>query len=399
MTCSCSVSPRPKISFRYLFGEEPYRLLFPLGIAVGMYGLLLWPAFVYKLLPMYPGVAHARIMIEGFVFSFVVGFLGTAMPHMLEVGFWPRRVTACFAAGICGIVGLHQLGHHAAGDGVFALLLVWMVGLLVCKLPRRKDLPPPGFPSVGLGMLCGVVGAVLLAVGGGLFATRLGKLLLYQGFVLLPILGIGTFLTPRMLGLPNRQKLADDPRVTPAWRRKALEHLGFAGLLLISFGLEAAGWVCAGWLLRAAAFAGNFLSQVPLWRAGPLKGSIARWLPAPFLCIPLGYVLMVVFPEKQIDLLHVVMVSGYALLIVVIATRVALGHGGGGDRLYVRLRSVNWLGGLTMLAMATRVSAPWLRKGPWSHYAYAGITLAVVLLWWLVRFAPYLATDPREEEA
>jgi uncharacterized protein involved in response to NO len=398
MTCTCTQSgsgdtPR----FRHLWNGEPYRLLFPLGIVLGVYGLMLWPAFVYKLLPAYPGILHARIMIEGFLLSFVIGFLGTAMPHMLEVPPWSNTITRLFALVIFGISGLHMAGAHKLGDLAFAATLTVVAVLLARSFPHRKDLPPPGFCLVAAGLLCGFAGALFLALGRGLFAYTLGKALLYQGFLLLPILGIGSYLLPRMLGLENRQLLPGSRTPTPQWKHRAAEHAGVGGLIVISFLIEAAGqfqWACT---VRATAFAGGFLMQVPLWQMGPLRGSIARWLPLPFVSIPLGYMVMAVFPNQRMDLLHLVLISGYALLVLLVASRVALGHGGAQDRLYVRWRSLNWIGGLTLLAMLTRISAPWLRKGPLSHYAYAAITLSVVLLLWLFRFIPFLCTRASEK--
>jgi uncharacterized protein involved in response to NO len=400
MSCACAqsgdgVTPR----FRLTWNGDPYRLLFPAGIVLGVYGLLLWPAFVYKLLPVYPGILHARIMIEGFLLSFVIGFLGTAMPHMLEVPAWSRSVTRGFAVVIFGISGLHMAGAHVLGDLAFAATLLVLAVLLARRFPMRKDLPPPGFCLVAGGLACGFVGALLMALGKGLFTYQLGKGLLYQGFLLLPILGIGSYLLPRMLGLENRQLLPGSRTPTPLWKRRAAEHAGVGGLIVVSFVIEAAGqfqWACA---VRATAFAGGFLLQVPLWRMGRLRGSIARWLPVPFVSIPLGYLAMALFPNQRMDLLHLVLISGYALLVVLVASRVALGHGGAHDRLYLRWRSLNWIGGLTLLAMLTRISAPWLRKGPWSHYAYAAITLSVVLLLWLIRFIPFLCTPTSEEPA
>ncbi len=44
----------------------------------------MWPLFFSGHFPFYPGVSHARIMIEVFAGGFVVGFLGIARPRMLS---------------------------------------------------------------------------------------------------------------------------------------------------------------------------------------------------------------------------------------------------------------------------------------------------------------------------
>ena len=67
---------------------EPYRVLFPVGIAAAFVALLPWlaqalsgaPWWPEALRPMWPGPAHAAIMMQGFELAFVAGFLLTAMP-------------------------------------------------------------------------------------------------------------------------------------------------------------------------------------------------------------------------------------------------------------------------------------------------------------------------------
>ena len=63
---------------------EPFRVLFPLGLVLGIVGVALWPLYALGWIAIYPAIAHQRIMIEGFVTSFVIGFLGTAMSRLLE---------------------------------------------------------------------------------------------------------------------------------------------------------------------------------------------------------------------------------------------------------------------------------------------------------------------------
>src|SRR5262249_26392388 len=65
-------------------GREPFRIFFPLGVLCGIIGVSLWPLYFAKLVTLYPGQAHARIMAYGLFGAFIFGFLGTAMPRMLS---------------------------------------------------------------------------------------------------------------------------------------------------------------------------------------------------------------------------------------------------------------------------------------------------------------------------
>ena len=74
---------RMEPSHRVAFAE-PFRIFFPLGLILGAIGVSLWPLFYWHVITFYPAAPHMRLMIEGLMGSFVIGFLGTAGPRLLE---------------------------------------------------------------------------------------------------------------------------------------------------------------------------------------------------------------------------------------------------------------------------------------------------------------------------
>src|SRR5437762_472111 len=72
------------VDFFAMSCEEPFRIFFPLGLTSGVIGLGLWPLFFWGVFSIYPGIIHARLMIEGFMAAFIIGFLGTAGPRLLS---------------------------------------------------------------------------------------------------------------------------------------------------------------------------------------------------------------------------------------------------------------------------------------------------------------------------
>ena len=181
---------------------EPFRLLFPLGAVIGIIGVLMWPLYVWKFTTIYPGVAHSRIMIEGFLTCFVIGFLGTALPRLLEAPRITVEETAGFAVALSGVCFLHCSGNTILGDQLFFLTLAGLVFSLGVRFLFRKDMPPPALILVSLGILSALAGSAIQAIsqiapaalpGWVLF---MGRLLLNQGYLLLPIMGIGAFLLP-----------------------------------------------------------------------------------------------------------------------------------------------------------------------------------------------------------
>ena len=141
--------------------EEPFRLFFPIGALLGVLGVSLWPLFYAGALTTYPGILHTRLMIEGFMASFIIGFLGTAGPRITSAPHFSRgELTALFTLDLFA-AGLHFGGSHRAGDSVFVLCRAVFVFVLGKRFLQRADSPPPNFALVALGLLNGFAGALL----------------------------------------------------------------------------------------------------------------------------------------------------------------------------------------------------------------------------------------------
>ena len=232
-----------KFSNRLIWiGSEPYRVFFLSGILFSIAGVLMWPLFYKGLMSFYPGVSHARVMIQAFAGAFVVGFLGTAGPRILSA---PR------------------------------LNPQWLVTANM---------------------------------------HRLAGLLLYQGFLVGPVMGVGIFLFPRLL---ENAFGGPEPGVETrkSWRNMSLTAL----VLVTSFGVEV--WVNpnAGLLLRVAAF-GFALSNVK-WlskpgapQVGTLANALRIW------CLPLalaGLIAPVFFHSRHIAVDHLLFISGFGLVCLI----------------------------------------------------------------------------------
>jgi uncharacterized protein involved in response to NO len=78
---------------------DPYRVLFPLGLATGIAGVSVWPFYYFGITEGYSGRTHAFVQICGFLYSFAAGFLLTAIPRFTGTEP-PRRATQYFLAGL-----------------------------------------------------------------------------------------------------------------------------------------------------------------------------------------------------------------------------------------------------------------------------------------------------------
>ena len=376
---------------------EPFRLLFPLGALLGIVGVAVWPLHVWGFAPNYPGQIHARIMIECFLTAFVIGFLGTALPRVLDVRSLGLNASGTFAAALVLAAGMHLAGRILWGDVVFAVALGAFVAILLSRAQQRKDIPPPSFVLVGMGLLAGLAGAtvqifdrlwpMLLAPWVG----SLGRILLHQVYPLLPIMGVGAFLLPRFFGLRGRQDFPELLKPSRDWLRQAVLAF-FAGLLvLISLLLEARGYVRAGYALRLFAVAGYFALEIPQGEILRGRGTLALGVKMALFSIPAGYALLVFSPSHYFAWLHVVFITGFSLLVFVVACRVILGHSGQSAKFRSRLWPIIAVIFLVVLAAATRVSADWMGELRMGHYAYAALAWAVGAIVWLAALRLALA--------
>jgi uncharacterized protein involved in response to NO len=374
-------------------GAEPFRLFFPAGALAGIIGVLLWPLHLWGLAGPYPGPQHAQIMALGFFGAFIFGFLGTALPRLLSA-----PPLALWQTG--GLLGLHlamvaslATGRVIQGDVLFLLLLAGFVACLVPRLHRRQDIPPPGFVLVGIAFLCAAAGAILR-----IMAARgepdpawvtLQRLLSYQGFVLLPILGIGPFLLPRFFGMPSSHDFPESTRIPPpAWTRKAWFALGIAALILMSFFVEAAGEFRLAHGLRFATTLGYLWRELPLFGAPTRNRTLGFCLQLALVGVLAGFLAVALVPRYRVSLLHLTLVGGFAVLTVVVATRVAFGHSGSLNALQQPNRWLLVAVGLMLFGMATRISGDFWPKILASHYSYGAILWTAGIAVWAWRVLP-----------
>jgi len=360
---------------------EPFRVFFLSGAIFSIAGVLLWPLFYAGWLPFYPSVSHARLMIENFGGAFVIGFLGTAGPRMLAAPrLTPAELAGLFALHL-GSGWCHLRMQTVWGDALFlALLISFAVCLGARALSRRSEAMPPPMLLAALGLLCGITGTALWldpAWHSSAATYRLAGLLLYQGLLLGPIMGVGSFLFPRLLGGEF-----GEPTPGPEMRRAWVRTILAAATLLVSFAVEVWWHPQTGVILRAVAVA-IALSGIR-WRraaddppAGTLANALRIW------CLPLTF-LGVATPafaySRHTTLEHLLFIGGFGLLCLIVASRVLFGHSGALPEFAQKSRTARTIVALVVVAAFTRASAEFWPKIIISHHLYAAGLWAIAAL-------------------
>lgn len=366
---------------------------------LGVVGVALWPLFVWRAIEFYPAQAHVRLMIEGLMGSFIIGFLGTAGPRLLDA-------SPLIAAETCALLVLqficaflHLTQRQTAGDTVFLLLLLLFVGLMARRVRARHDLPPPQFVLVLFGLVNAIAGIFLItaakSMANGLFANQLGSLMLNEGFVLFPILGVGAFFFPKLLG--GAKPEPSDLQIAAAlWVKRAAIALLTAVVIWSSFVLEALGWTRTSALIRGIMTLIYFIMQGHLLEKPSGPPFLAQCFRLGALLLVVGLFLPVVLPAYRLANLHLTFIGGFSIILFTVSTRVIIGHAGQSHLFQKRLRFLVGALALLIVAMIARVGADFVPPARNSHLVYAALIWLLAATLWAVALTPKLAISADE---
>lgn len=359
---------------------EPFRLFFPLGLLASLLGVSLWPLVYAKWLSFYPGEAHARLMIQGFVGAFAMGFLGTASPKMMASPSFTWPELGVLITGWGGNVLFACGGNIVGADACFLFTWVAFAGMLATRAAfLRETLPPAGFVLVGLGILAAIAGSTLLLIGRLVtlspFQQQLALLLLYEAFILGPILGIGSFLFPRFFEPPERP-----PPKTSAWSQQALGAGWMGFLLFLTYGWQASAPSSLPPLLRAALIFLYLNRAIPQWRHG--TGTLSTLLQWALLSLVIGIAFSGMSIAFTVAIKHLLFIGGYGLLILTVASRVTWGHAGRIDFADGKRLSLRWILGILLIGAATRMVADFIPAIRVSHHLYAALAWVLAAAIW-----------------
>lgn len=364
---------------------DAYRYYFPAGWAMGFWGVLLWILFPWNLVE-YPGIRHPEIMSGGFFLFFVSGFLMTAAPKFTS-SFEPTKMEQRFSFALIGALFLSllpesRLFYYLTETFIFAFL----VSFLLRRFLNRKSNPPDSFLFVGFGIGMGLIGSAVLALSEVINVRSelysVARLFILQGYVLSLVLGVGSRLIPALLGwapLPT-EMAKNKPRI--------LLFVVLAVLFLVSFVLEGFQWTGPSQALRAMVI--SFLAFT-FWKLQKLpqrRGVQSWWLWISAWTLLLGQWSLLLFPDFRIHILHVVLISGLALMTFMIASRVILSHGKHNMEWEKNSKGLFFGALLVFFAGLTRLSAGFAPQIYQSHLLYAAYTWVLGLVIWGILFLP-----------
>lgn len=124
---------------------------------------------------------------------------------------------------------------------------------------------------------------------------------------------------------------------------------------------------------------------------------MADCLRAGIIWIALGFTVVAFFPGYRVGALHIVFITGFALVAFTVAIRVVFGHSGRADLLQKPLRFFVAANVLLFLAMISRITADLAPGARILHLLGATICWLVAAFIWMVHVLPKVALTDREE--
>lgn len=367
--------------------QEPYRLLFPLGTLFGLLGVGVW--YLIGLGSTHAAlvkVAHADIMMGGFLLVFSAGFLMTAVPKFS--GTFPAsktEVNGTFA------VTLALLTSTLISPSLFYTLAALLTSILILfavrRLPKRTRGLPTNFVFVPLGLLCSLLGSLLLLLASFGFLIdfqAMGKLFFHYGMMHCLVLGVGSLLIPAILGFGP---LPLSSIVLKEWKWGWLNvPYALATVLMLALIFESRVDTQIGRALRFVVVSFVALVCWRIHRFPKIRSTSAWFVWAAAWSVFVGNFLSLVFPLKTITAMHFTFIGGFSLLTLTVATRVVLAHGGHGLDDEKKSRNLILAGFSVLFATLFRVTADLYPQ----HHLALLMSAAIVWLFgffvWTLRF-------------
>jgi uncharacterized protein involved in response to NO len=370
---------------------EPFRLFFPLGVALAWIGVGHWLLYGLGVTRAYSCELHGFVQMQGFLMAFAVGFLFTALPRRTRSAPPSTAEIVVMAVALAGVAAgalaerweLVQAGYV----GVFVVLLQFAARRFLGAAAGRR--PPAAFVLIPIGVLHGLAGAAFIALASAgrmaPWGMRFGRLLVEQGVFLCFVVGVGSLILPLMSGTPPPADLGS----SPAERRRAFAFAGAGAAILASFVLEQAGWPRGGPLVRALVVATALALGAGAHRPPGKPGFHRRLVWLATWLVPTGLAVSALWPDYRVPALHILFIGGFGLMAFGVATHVSLGHLGLEAQALGRPPAVVIMAVGFFLALAARLAAD-ASDTYFTHLSWAAAAWLLGSLAWVLFLAPRL---------
>jgi len=353
---------------------NPYRPFFFVGLFASLIGVSVWIATALIPSLPYPGRLHAHLMMGVFLLSYAIGFLMTALPRLTQTPTAHRYefLSASLLMGWIVTVGIYDSTEKMFFVGTLATsIFIFFFGI---RRFIRTEVPIPNFfPMLFWGIFSVFLGSILVLTG----QPTIGTALFYQNFMLCLVLGIGTFLIPRILGIPQ------NPKIGNKWIFFILGLL--LTLSLVLYEIYDYSWAP---YLRAVLATGLVIFGWKITAKNERKNAVGVGIKIATTSTLIGLWVLAVTPQYRLEALHTIYITGFSLLTFMVASRVILSHGNYGLSAEEKNPYIKAAIFFICLAALTRIAAVFIPESYEKHLAYASVSFIIGATIWAKYFLP-----------
>lgn len=374
---------------------EAYQVLLPLGVLLGLVGIFLWPLLFLGVVSTYPGPLHISLQLYGFLLCSISGFLMTAFPRFCRLG--PVNSSTIWAMTLLLII-CHGLSFFdlRLSTHLMVLPIVFLSFFLFTKWWQRKIEPPQEFVMIPISLILGLISMYLRTnTPFGSASELFGRKLFVEGCVLGLVMGIGNRLFPLFFGF-----LSAEPKsffkLSSIWKERIWINRGVFLFFVGSFVAEFLESVTFALVLRTLSVMLSIFGLCHIHRNPIRVTRLTLVFRIGLGFLGLSYFSRLFFPNN-LEISHVLMIGTFSLLILGIATRIILSHGG--YDLVVETKSIFlivFLAGSVVALILRAINLWWVRVPVNISWSLASCVLGGVWCAWAVLYVPK-ALFPKEK--
>jgi uncharacterized protein involved in response to NO len=360
---------------------DPYRVLFPLGLLGAIAGLLIWILFRESIINYYPRDVHANLMFFGFLWSFVAGFLMTAVPKMTNTSSANIQDILIVSLLVILQTVLSVTQKFQASVILFLIQISYLIFFITKRFLDKKQIPFEGFFFVPFAFVQSILGVVVFLFSNGVNYSTL-YLLSGEAFILNLILGIGSRLIPVLSRIPN----ALTPDIQSKQSKKLI-YLLLAIVLNLGFVIQAFFHQNIGIIIKLIPILYVSINHFKLFSKGTTLSAVGVGLKTGILFIIVSQI-GALFSLNPIANQHLLYVGGFFLITLMIGTRVMLAHGG--ESLNKEVKSPKIMSVIVLLVIAAGLRFHMGSDISSSYLIYAAYAALLAVLIWGYKFVRIL---------
>jgi len=329
---------------------DPYSYIFPFGLLSAFVGLSLWILFKFQWVSFYPRTAHANLMYYGFLWSYIAGFLMTAIPKMTQSKPAERWEVFC----VIGLVILNWIfniqNQILLSIYVSFFQIAFLIYFVFKRFNQNRKMPFAGFIFLPMALGIGLVGNAYEALHFS-GTTSAIYFMTAQAFILNLICGLGSRLIPALCRVPSAVSPDSFDR-----NKIFFELILIAVLMNVGFIFEVLEESQLSSILKFLTLVYIAIRYFKIFIPSSTKTFLSLGLKISVMMMLVGYFLGIFSTSNSLAILHLVYIGGFAAITLLVSTRVTLAHGGASLDQEIASQSIFVLTGCFVISALARWS-------------------------------------------